>query len=643
MRANFSLMSSEDRQEKVSRLADLDGGKCSYSDELRSSNDANSARLSPEKRQMKSIRSPVHKQQRRNSNEKESGDSTGFFLTEAAENYGEDVFGDSNKSDKYGSSYDMYSGVEKGSRMALSPRESMSEQSKSKKISLRYEKEINDSMSRSINNLLSSQMNDLHYEEADNLSLGDDALSKLHKRLEEATALEYLIEQNQIRENVIVETMKRQTKITMRKPNSWINENLQRPLIVSKSLSKPRHSSSILIPNPRKKAWEDPLHNKAKYGNLRVDRSVLSCNNRHNSAKLNTLLGKLTKNKVFTSNTAVKLRTNKTFDNSELRRRTCGEDSIQYGLDGRVNRTKGNKKEKISSQLRGRIRSEKGAGKSGAKRSTFDSSYLPMIHERSKKGTQVPSPNRPQKTKSTFMTDFSGLEFDTNKGVDVIDQREKENLMGRKKRAIFELNEKIRYKFDRGGSSPRSNRNLRANSMTENARGEREGCKNEKGLGPSIPAILSRLGQDLDRSNTDIEAEKSKFKRATIRHQAYDKNKNVSYANNSDRKKSSLVRMTGISNARIIPTTSYAHQYMPPDSDKENRMKGLVHRPTDELINLLSQVERKEYGRQKAAKGDTAEGDSATAQLMKHAKRLGSHWAAAEFYATKYNSFEDED
>eukprot|EP00596_Hydrurales_sp_CCMP1899_P006633 CAMPEP_0119054806 /NCGR_PEP_ID=MMETSP1177-20130426/75320_1 /TAXON_ID=2985 /ORGANISM="Ochromonas sp, Strain CCMP1899" /LENGTH=58 /DNA_ID=CAMNT_0007035179 /DNA_START=2263 /DNA_END=2439 /DNA_ORIENTATION=- len=48
----------------------------------------------------------------------------------------------------------------------------------------------------------------------------------------------------------------------------------------------------------------------------------------------------------------------------------------------------------------------------------------------------------------------------------------------------------------------------------------------------------------------------------------------------------------------------------------------------------------KEHDRSKEFKGDLKDGDNAATQLMKHARRLGGHWAAAESYASQYNDLE---
>ena len=50
----------------------------------------------------------------------------------------------------------------------------------------------------------------------------------------------------------------------------------------------------------------------------------------------------------------------------------------------------------------------------------------------------------------------------------------------------------------------------------------------------------------------------------------------------------------------------------------------------------------KANGRVKVARGSVDEGDTAAIQLIKHAKRLGSHWAAAESFASKYDSLGDD-
>ena len=128
------------------------------------------------------------------------------------------------------------------------------------------------------------------------------------------------------------------------------------------------------------------------------------------------------------------------FDNSELRNKIYGAtDKLnsankvsrinnQVELDRKL-RNRRDKKESLSSQLGGRIRNEKGTAemRPSAKDSTFDNSYLPRINDRNKKVLNESFQNRSHKIKSTFMTDFSSLDFDMNKGNDVIDKKEKEN------------------------------------------------------------------------------------------------------------------------------------------------------------------------------------------------------------------------
>ena len=373
---------------------------------------------------------------------------------------------------------------------------------------------------------------------------------------------------------------------------------------------------------------------------------------------------KLSKNKNFNSSNTDKLKKNKTFDNSELRNKIYGAtDKLnsankfsrinnQVELDRKL-KNRRDKKESLSSQLGGRIRNEKGTAemRPGAKDSTFDNSHLPRINDRNKKVLNESLQNRSHKIKSTFMTDFSSLDFDMNKGNDVIDKKEKENLIIRRKRATLEMNNGIRNKIARhkkidSQCLSRVDGHLRSNTTDENTK-RGVGHRIDRDLGPIVPGRNSRSQHSPDRNMIGVEVVKIKDKNACTRHEAYDQEKRVSYASKSVDKKSLSVCMKRIAvEGLVTPSTSHMSQFVANNNnagDKVNQSKIPLHRPTNEIIDLLSQVEIKEHGRQRAHTGNKAEGDTATAQLMKHAKRLGSHWAAAESYATKYNSLEDDD
>ena len=85
-------------------------------------------------------------------------------------------------------------------------------------------------------------------------------------------------------------------------------------------------------------------------------------------------------------------------------------------------------------------------------------------------------------------------------------------------------------------------------------------------------------------------------------------------------------------------------------------------RQAQEILNVLSSAEIKEKSRQSASsggnrgqsshsrrnngeskdRGDSEGVDTAASRLIKHAKRLGSHWAAADAFASKYRSLLDD-
>ena len=661
------MMSSAGRLEVVSRLTDSLIGKFSILDAIQSTNADGAIHFSPESIKKKSLRSPANARST-NSNKRESGSSTGFFLTGAVENYDEDSFEVEDTPESSNANCTRSSGdvilTEGGSCSKTA--KSLSAQSQNKKLSLRYEKEINDSMLRSFDNLLASTAKSLDVEKPGKESFSDDALSKLHKRLEEATSLEYLIEQNQIRENTIFEPTRPHKKGAVKISNSGNSGYLLKSSSSDKLSLVNRQSSVVPILNQRKKAWEDPLHNKDTYGKLRVNPNIPSLRtgqNIHKSTKLNLLMEKLSKNKNFNSSNTDKLKKNKTFDNSELRNKIYGATdklnsankfsriNSQVELDRKL-RNRRDKKESLSSQLGGRIRNEKGTAemRPSAKDSTFDNSHLPRIDDRKKKVLNESLQNRSHKIKSTFMTDFSSLDFDMNKGNDVIDKKEKENLIIRRKRTTLEMNNGIRNKIAKhkkidSQCLSRVDGHLRSNTTDENTK--RVGHRIDRDLGPIVPGRNSRSQHSPDRNMIGVEVVKIKDKNACTRHEAYDQEKRVSYASKSVDKKSLSVSMKRIAvEGLVTPSTSHMGPCVVNNNnagDKVNQSKIPLHRPTNEIIDLLSQVEIKEHGRQRAHTGNKAEGDTATAQLMKHAKRLGSHWAAAESYATKYNSLEDDD
>ena len=660
------MLLSAGRLENVNRLTDSLRGKCSILDDTRSTTADDAIILSPEKFRKKSIRSPVN-EQCRNSIEKESLSNTGFFLTGAVESYDEDAFEAEGAPESRNDNSPRRSGniMITESESSCKTAKSLSAQSQNMKLSLKYEKDIKDSMLRSFDNLLASAASSLHVEKPVNRSFCNDALSKLHKRLEEATSLEYLIEQNQIRENITIEPTRLLKKETVKIPRTRNSGYLQRSSSSDKLLWADRQSSVAPIISQRKKAWEDPLHNRSTYGNSRVNPNVSSLSTAQNtqkSTKLNLLMEKLSKNKMFNSNNTGKLKKNKTFDNSELRKKIYGTaDNLNSAnkfsrinslceLDGKM-RSQRDKKESLSSQLGGRIRNEKGTAhiRSSAKVSTFDNSHLPRIDDKNRKTINLSTQNRPHKAKSTFMTDFSALEFDMSKGSDVFDKKEKENLIIRRRRANLEMNNGIRNKTTKQKKIDAycSSGHLRSNTTDENTK--RVGRRIDRNLGPLVPGRSSRSQHSPDRNiiGVEIGISRTKVRKADTRHKASDHVKRVSYASKTDDKKSLSVCMKENAVEReVIPPTSHTGPGITDDNnpgDKENQIKKPLHRPTNEIIDLLSQVEIKEHGRQKALKVNKAEGDTAAAQLMKHAKRLGSHWAAAESYATKYNSLEDDD
>ena len=85
-------------------------------------------------------------------------------------------------------------------------------------------------------------------------------------------------------------------------------------------------------------------------------------------------------------------------------------------------------------------------------------------------------------------------------------------------------------------------------------------------------------------------------------------------------------------------------------------------RQAQEILNVLNSAEIKEKSRQSASSsgnrgqsshsrrnngenkdhGESEEVDTAASRLIKHAKRLGSHWAAADAFASKYRSLLDD-
>ena len=85
-------------------------------------------------------------------------------------------------------------------------------------------------------------------------------------------------------------------------------------------------------------------------------------------------------------------------------------------------------------------------------------------------------------------------------------------------------------------------------------------------------------------------------------------------------------------------------------------------RQAQEILNVLSSAETKEKARQSASssgnrgqsshsrrnngenkdRGESEGVDTAASRLIKHAKRLGSHWAAADSFASKYRSLLDD-
>ena len=228
-------MTSYSRSEVINRLADPLRGRYSKYDELTSDDESRSGCSTPGRKHK--ARSPVNgedKQQkeatkkenrRRSSLKKAQKNSTGFFLTESVENYDDDVFDEgagSDEDEKSVSSFQMKFEREKNSKISITPRRSLSGQKESRALCQKYDKEINESMSRSIQKLLVSQtkgmgsgsgsgngtaagtgteVQNLENMEDDDIFGSDDVLSRVRKRLEEATALEYLIEQNRSEEH----------------------------------------------------------------------------------------------------------------------------------------------------------------------------------------------------------------------------------------------------------------------------------------------------------------------------------------------------------------------------------------------------------------------------------------------------------
>ena len=286
-------MLSGSRSDHINRLADPLRGRFSNYDELMSEDDKSdkdkksspsSTNSSPKKKsplsstnsspKKKSLRSPLGT----GILPRKESENAGFFLTESAQSYDYHDFEQEESSedsdDKTVTSYQMRLERE---LVKISPnRTSKSGQKKNRELSKKYDQEISDNMSRNIHDLLAPSTKDTMQFEKDFENGNDDVLSRVKRRLEEATALEYLVQQNQIREEILNESRIRHSKVDKLPPI------LKAVKIIQK---KEKNGNKLLIkqkqipiiPTQRKKAWEDPLQNKHP-NRMRISKTVLSSN-----------------------------------------------------------------------------------------------------------------------------------------------------------------------------------------------------------------------------------------------------------------------------------------------------------------------------------------------------------------------------
>lgn len=477
----------------------------------------------------------------------------------------------------------------------------------------------------------------------------DHVLSRVSKRLEEATKLETLIQENiskeELKKSAIKDKKYDDYKI---KPNKYgpVQKGLndQKHLMKSKPISKPQN----LL--PRKKAWEDPLLKSNVKSKRIINKGVLSSHTAEKPQK-NSFISRFTKNNKLLS------KNDKKINNVDLKNPPWKSNDLVNGNEGKrdtkFNLSHSNKKDKkdvFLSQLDGRSRTNlkdqnnssnsnkiRISNTNGNPRKQTDSHFLPLINEKKKiqktsnTSYNTKSENKPQND-NTFITnlDFSSTKSKDFKNDKLIGKRtvrpelvkkrmqsrsapnlnhlERVDNVNERKDGIKDLTKERRNRGDRkiniAGSDniivgKREGRTMRSNSIDLEKKG-----------------ITELIDRRIDRKSDNEDDRNGRFPRGIKK-----SNSTVSF---DVRERTSLTNPTtnniGNKNDSKSKSGSYGQEYKNANNDieysqlnpinkKEMKKNAIVnYRKTSDIIDLLGQVEIKEYDRFKESKGDLKEG-----------------------------------
>ena len=654
-------MSSASRSAYINRLADPLRGKYSSFDELISDDESSTNSRSPVKSPSKTLRSSIGYQMQ-NREPMNLLPSNGFFLTESVSNYSEDGFEEDEVVTETCESVAYQSLIEREKARAYkglsatSPKRSISKQREDRELSHKYDREIKESMTQSISNLLhpmAPSTSDL--DDQSDIFADDDVLSRVRQRLEEATALEFLIKKNQLRDGEY--KTGKEKSAAGRKGDQLLSR------MSLKALSKQKNTAAI--PLVRRKAWEDITHETSSTSAVRRRKDIRESHKHTDSKYSKSLPVPVLKNKPI----SVRIeRIRKTIrEVSSQSNEPQNRDDVECTSKRRFNKTM--TENESATKLAGKLRNSN-VRLNQIKYPSTSATRFPVIDV--KKKSSNTSQIRPRvkhakvESKSTFMTDITSLSFS-------LDEHERSVIENRKKKKnkVSELNEKIRANLSKKRMESKSAPNI---SNLNNL----ERVDNANAYSKVKNNVINNRKERLTRSDT-------KHKEAAS------KNNNIDHAvkkNTISSKRRNYANFPSEINAieiireeipkpsekinGIMEVENIDQENVPPipimfDLNELKRKKSISVAPklTGEIIDFLTQVEAKEINRIKNMKDNPSGelwgvrsedpgvrtgtsvgldgGDNSAALLVKHAKRLGSHWAAAELYAAQYSSLADDE
>ena len=652
----LTSMSSASRSACINRLADPLRGKHSNFDELTSDDESGINSHNPIKSPKKTLRSSIGYQiQKREP--MNLLPSNGFFLTESASNYSEDSF------EEYEVVTDVYESINHRSIIereevgtykglsATSPKRSISKQREDRELSHKYDREIKESMTQSICNLLhpiSFSASDV--DNQTDIFADDDVLSRVRQRLEDATALESLIKKNKLRDGESRRGKEKSAALT--KGDRLLSR------FTSKAMSK---QNTAAIPTVRKKGWEDITHETSSTSTVRRRKDVresISMHKNADSEHSKSLPVPVPKIKPI-SVRIERIRKNIREISSQ------SNDDVEFNLKRRLNKTTTGMKS--STIYRGKIRNSN-VRINQVKNTSTSATRFPAIDIKKKSSNMTQNKPRVRNVKiepkSTFMTDITSLTFSS-------DEHERSIVENRKmkKNKVSELNEKIRADLSKKRMESKSAPNpSNLNNLERIVRAYRKVENNVINIRKERTTRSDTKHQEMATKNNFIaQILKKKTGNNTRRNYANFSSETKISDMPSDEKLQSASEING-----IMEIDNIDQENVPPTSEvfdlsdsKRKKSISLAPKLTGEIIEFLTQVEAKEINRIKTMKdnppgdlwGVKCEnpgvragasvgidgGDNSAALLVKHAKRLGSHWAAAELYAAQYSCLADDE